>query len=386
MDRKKAPVTPPTSTTNIPPDGFAYTKTIFTFSENQSGQTEIPTINWNGEEGNFRLIEQQYEEFTLDTNSGVLRWSTGLASGTYNLVILASNSAGSVSTTLRLVVEKEVKAPSGLFYTPNTYTTPHDQAGESSTPVVEWNGDLGTFSLENSTDAFFGIDAVSGRVTWNKDLKAGTHTLTIIAQNKVGAIKTRIVVTKQPKPVFPPSNFSFPTNKVNVLIHESGSSPAPLISWNGDQGTFALEEDTDGKITIDATTGIISWMSNLSPGTYTLTVTAKNSAGSIVATFTLIVGGPDISEKGEFKLYQNYPNPTNGVTYFVYNLTQSSWVRIDVYDSNGRLARNIMFDRKHEKGRHILKLNTLGYPSGVYLLRIYSAKEGHQAIKFMVVR
>jgi hypothetical protein len=45
-----------------------------------------------------------------------------------------------------------------------------------------------------------------------------------------------------------------------------------------------------------------------------------------------------------------------------------------------------MFDRKHEKGRHILKLNTLGYPSGVYLLRIYSAKEGHQAIKFMVVR
>ena len=256
----------------------------------------------------------------------------------------------------------------------------------NSTPVVKWNGDRGTFSLENPSDAFFGIDAVSGRVTWNKGLKAGTHTLTVIAQNKVGAIKTRIVVTKQPKPVFPPSNFSNPTNNVNVLIHESGSSPAPLISWNGDQGTFALEEDTDAKITIDATTGIITWMSNLSPGTYTLNVTAKNSAGSIVATFTLIVGGPDISEKGEFKLYQNYPNPTDGVTYFVYNLTQSSWVRIDVFDSNGRLARNIMVDRKHEKGRHILKLNTLGYPSGVYLLRIYSAKEGHQAIKFMVVR
>lgn len=275
-------------------------------------------------------------------NLQYLYWAQEVAKTHWNKL---KNLSGAGTATLSLVVKKEVKAPSGLFYAPIAYTTPHDRAGESSIPAVEWNGDRGTFSLENPTDASFGIDAVSGRVTWNKGLKAGIHTLTIIAQNKMGMVKTPLVVTKQPKPVFPPSNFIYPTNKENILIHESGSSTAPLISWNGDQGTFILEEDTEGKITIDETTGIISWMSNLSPGTHTLTVTAKNSAGALVATFTLIVGGPDISEKGEFKLHQNYPNPTDGVTYFVYDLTQSSLVRIDVLGTNGKLIRNLMLNR-----------------------------------------
>lgn len=146
IDRIKTPIIPPTPpTTNIPPDGFDYTKNVYTFFENQSEQTEKPNINWNGDEGNFMIGIQQNEKLTIDTKSGILRWSSGLLPGTYDLMILATNSAGSVSTTISLVVKKVVKAPTGLSYIPNTHLSAHDQSGQSSIPFVDWHGDQGKF-------------------------------------------------------------------------------------------------------------------------------------------------------------------------------------------------------------------------------------------------
>jgi len=275
-----------------------------------------------------------------------------------------------------------VLAPENLSYATAYVAVNSGAIGGSVTPTIRWNNDPGTFSISPTTTGL-SIDATTGVISWDSTLTNGKYNLTITATNSSGLTTTTYTIRRG---VLPPSDLTYDPDTITFEYNETASSVTPTLDWNGDQGTFILEEDTEGKITIDETTGIISWMSNLSPGTHTLTVTAKNSAGALVATFTLIVGGPDISGKGEFKLHQNYPNPTDGVTYFVYDLTQSSWVRIDVLGTNGKLIRNLMLNRYHQKGRYILKLNTQSYNSGVYFLRIYSAKEGHQAIKFMVVR
>lgn len=243
-----------------------------------------------------------------------------------------------------------------------------------------------SFFLENPMDNSFTINPDIGRVSWDKDLKVGTHTLTIIAQNKAGETKTNLNIIKKAKPIMAPSGFTYSTNQAKVLIHESGSSSIPIILWNGEQGTFILESNTEDKITIDPTNGVISWKPNLMIGIHKIKVVAKNSAGEVSSYFSLTVVGPGISEKDKFKLFQNYPNLTNDETYFVYNLSQNGNVEIDLFNINGQWIENLMKNRFHKKGRHIIKVSLNHLSSGTYIFRLYSKTEGARSIKFMVIK
>ena len=80
---------------------------------------------------------------------------------------------------------------------------------------------------------------------------------------------------------------SYSDSDIEATFHQSGNSAAPVVNWNGEEGTFSLTSAAVSGISIDENTGVISWENILSWGEHAITVTATNSAGSSSATVTL---------------------------------------------------------------------------------------------------
>ncbi len=74
--------------------------------------------------------------------------------------------------------------------------------------------------------------------------------------------------------------------EIKATFFEEGSTTPPSVNWNGDVGSFGLQNSTEG-ITIDQQTGIIDWGRSLPLGTNSIKVVAFNNAGTMTSTVQL---------------------------------------------------------------------------------------------------
>lgn len=79
-----------------------------------------------------------------------------------------------------------------------------------------------------------------------------------------------------------PSDFYYPAGGP-IPFYTNGNSEAPNINWGNEVGTFTLNDSYTG-ISINSTTGILSWNEDLPLNENNVTVTATNSAGFAVTT------------------------------------------------------------------------------------------------------
>ncbi len=70
-----------------------------------------------------------------------------------------------------------------------------------------------------------------------------------------------------------------------------------------------------------------------------------------------------------FSLYQNYPNPFNPETTIKFSLLKAGYVRLQVYDVNGKLVSSL-FEGRQSAGDGEVKWNAEGTPSGVYFCKM----------------
>jgi len=70
-----------------------------------------------------------------------------------------------------------------------------------------------------------------------------------------------------------------------------------------------------------------------------------------------------------FALKDAYPNPFNPSTTIAYQITEPSFVRLSIYDINGRLVETLVNDNKIA-GTHTVKWSADKVGSGIYLYRI----------------
>ncbi|MCX6640751.1 MAG: C25 family cysteine peptidase [bacterium] len=132
------------------------------------------------------------------------------------------------------------------------------------------------------------------------------------------------------------------------------------------------------------------------PGSLTLTVTTSNAVPYIATVAIVSLSGeqngpPAISALNqplEFSLMQNYPNPFNPTTVICFTLPEAASVRLDMFDTSGRLvgahgmrpsggsgssegARSAPLQEAwYPAGSHEITFDGSGLPSGVYLYRL----------------
>ena len=71
----------------------------------------------------------------------------------------------------------------------------------------------------------------------------------------------------------------------------------------------------------------------------------------------------------KYILSQNYPNPFNPTTKISYQLPHSSFVKLSVYDINGRFIESLVNEKKNV-GYYTVEWSAEKVGSGIYFYRI----------------
>ncbi|MDZ4712165.1 MAG: endonuclease [bacterium] len=113
--------------------------------------------------------------------------------------------------------------------------------------------------------------------------------------------------------------------------------------------------------------------------TFSSTLTIANNDSSIAVNVTGYsgnsVGVTTVSDQipVKYSLDQNYPNPFNPETVISYQLTVSSFVTMNIYNSVGKEIASLINQRQNA-GSYSVDFDASGYPSGVYF---YTLKAGN---------
>ena len=80
---------------------------------------------------------------------------------------------------------------------------------------------------------------------------------------------------------------------------------------------------------------------------------------------------------------QNFPNPFSEMTHIQFNLSESSDVTLDIYNSSGQKIRTLV-DTRLPAGDHVFTWRPGDLPSGIYMYTIIT--EGSSISKHMLLR
>ncbi len=101
-----------------------------------------------------------------------------------------------------------------------------------------------------------------------------------------------------------------------------------------------------------------------------------NAAQSMVSLSDQVIGlqTDSVATHTETSLHEAYPNPFNPVTTVRFSLAEAGPVRLRVYDVLGRRVA-VLADSDMVAGAHSVKFEAAHLPSGMYLLRMETARQ-----------
>ena len=203
---------------------------------------------------------------------------TGSASGPYTLTIKAKNSAGSATQIFVLSITKSPvlknitnkTAHVGAAFSMNIAAT------GSTTPSLKASGLPASLNLADHGD---GTGTISGTPSAGS---GGEYFVTVTATNSLGsASKTFTIKIDEGPAITSPSSATATVGSTFSFTVTSAGFPAPSISKSG-----TLPKG----ISFKASTATFSGTPKAgSAGTYTISITAKNSTGTITQNLTLTV-------------------------------------------------------------------------------------------------
>ena len=275
---------------SMPPANLIYSPAFSTITNGTAGNSVAPTIDNGGGTISYGIISTIIDGITIDKNTGVISWTNSVPMGNYDIIVAASNDAGVLAVTYKLIVANAIVAPSGFSYSPLNSTVIKGTAGSSGIPSINNGGAAVTFTLTGNIAAGISINSTTGEIIWRNAVAAGTYILTVNANNNSGNTTASFTLTvNNPATIAAPTSFAYVPSTSTVVKGTSGISVIPSVITGGATITYSLTGIIPPGISINGTTGEISWSSAVAIGTYSLTAKATNSAGNITTGYTLTV-------------------------------------------------------------------------------------------------
>ena len=206
-----------------------------------------------------------------------------VGAGTAQITVTARNAGGTAEITFTVRVGPRATAPPAVtgFLEPLTLGI-----GEGSVPA-----DLGNafsppgFSLTvRSLDTGVVTASVSGTIVTLMPVAAGSTTLEIIARNAAGSAVRAWPVTVVARPAA--------TGNLEPLALVTGSTPTVIdlsTAFSPPTGLSFAATSGDDEIAAASVTGYQLSVTPLAPGTTTITITARNAAGSASRSIPVVV-------------------------------------------------------------------------------------------------
>lgn len=100
-------------------------------------------------------------------------------------------------------------------------------------------------------------------------------------------------------------------------------------------------------------------------------ISANDSAILIKYSSNVIHINSNESSIKKFTLNQNFPNPFNSATTIKYSINKNSFIKIQIFDINGREVKTITSEKK-TPGDYKVKFEGIGLSSGVYFYSLFA--------------
>jgi photosystem II stability/assembly factor-like uncharacterized protein len=240
------------------------------------------------------------------------------------------------------------------------------------------------FFDENAGIAVGGMGTIlvttnSGNSWQNKPQQQFSLISVEIVSNSFAAVSGFDVFSSTPTGIF-----LVTTDKGNSWVDRSAGLDVPIngISFINEHTGIAV--GFDGSI-FKTGNGGINWSKGGLTGTGsglngvnyvgTDSIIVFGGGGNILASFNNTVlgigNGGHTQISSDFHISQNYPNPFNPATTIKFQVPNSSYVRLTVFDVLGRLVSTLA-DGKFSPGVHSVSWDASNYPSGIYFYRLES--------------
>ena len=157
-----------------------------------------------------------------------------------------------------------------------------------------------------------------------------------------------------------------------LAIWFNSSSTGFMVCGKGTPPEYKITRTTNAGVnwaTVMSGTGKVYWCVKFISS---LTGWIVGTGGSILKTTnggTVWINRTGTGIPESYSLMQNYPNPFNPVTTIGYQLPVSDYVRLIIYDLNGRELKTFA-DGEQQAGYYEIEWNASDYSSGVYFYKL----------------
>jgi hypothetical protein len=265
---------------------------------------------------------------------------TKLTAGSYTVTVKDKNSC---STTLAIIMTQPVAIRDTIISSSKVNVSCNGGSNGSATVGVKYGASPYTFAWS---------PAVSTTATAT-GLSAGTYSITVTDHNGCSSSVAKVTIT-QPGLLRDSikAGYTCTNNLATATLGVKGGTSPYTYAWSPGGGTKAT-------------------MSGLAPGTYTITVTDKNSCSNTITTaFTCPPSGPDDRNEADYNGSELdnislYPNPTTGQVTIEIKNYESGITNVEVYNILGQkvYSRSVI-----RNSQFVIDLST--QPDGIYLIRI----------------
>jgi len=204
---------------------------------------------------------------------------TAAAGGSYPITLTAKNTAGTTTQSLAITVTAApaiTTAASATATTGYAFSFSVTATGAPTPPMTETGAlphGLTWVDNGNGTATLAGTPAAG---------QGGVYLLTFKATNSLGTAMQTFTLTVQQAPAITSAAAASATHGTAFsFTFTSSGYPLPTLTRSGSVPGLSFTSNSNGTATLSGTP--------TKAGTYTLTITAKNSIGSAVQTFTLTV-------------------------------------------------------------------------------------------------
>ena len=309
---------------------FSSTNSDVSIAENTKGEIagyQASAADPEGATVTYSLQDDQDGLFSINSETGVISLNKELdydAKGqahSYTLTVVASdNTEGTPLTTEQTITVKitDVNEAPVFTSTNSDVSIAENTSGDISgyqASASDPEGATVTYSLQDDKDGLFSINSETGVISLNKELdydakdQAHSYTLTVVASDNTEGtpLTAEQTITVKITDVDEAPAFTSTNEPVTVAENASGEISgykAVAADPEGVTVTYSLQDDQDGRFSINSETGVISTKGldyeNSGDGhSYTLTVVASD-ATSHTTTQTITVNVTDVNEAPVF--------------------------------------------------------------------------------------
>jgi hypothetical protein len=178
----------------LPPANLIYSQTTITATVGQAIATDTPTVT--GTVTSYSVSPTLPAGLAISTTTGAISGTPTAATAQATYTITATNSAGSTTATVQILVNAAVPAPSNLVYPQANIIASVGQAIPGAIPSV--TGTVTSFSVSPTLPAGLSLSATTGAITGTPTAASPQTNYTVTAANGGGSTATTVSILVNP--------------------------------------------------------------------------------------------------------------------------------------------------------------------------------------------